>query len=44
MEVVAKFKYLGRLLDQTEDDWLVVKCNGKRVWKVWGRLGKIIIR
>ena len=44
MEEVATFKYLGRHLDQTYDDWPVIRRNIKRVKKVWGVLGKFLIR
>ena len=30
MEGVANFKYLGRPLDQMDDDWKMVQCNFKR--------------
>ena len=38
MEIVANFKDLELLLDQTDDDWLAVWWNSKRVRRVWGRL------
>ena len=41
MEGVANFKYLGRPLEQMDDDWAVVRQNFKRAQRVWGRLGKI---
>ena len=33
------FNYLGRTLDQMDDDCPVVRQNIKRAQKVWGRLG-----
>ena len=36
VEGVANFKYLGRNLDQTDDDWLALKWNVKQVCRVWG--------
>ena len=44
MEVVAQFEYLGRPLDQTYYDWLEVRQNVDWAQRVWGGLGKIIIR
>ena len=42
MEVVAQFKYLGRPLDQIDDDFLAVQRNDKQEQKVWGILVKIM--
>ena len=44
VEGVATLKYLGRTLDQTYDDWSVVRRNITRTRSVWGRLGKIMRR
>ena len=44
LEGVVTFKYLGRPLDQTDDDWMAIIRKRKRVSKVWGRLGKMFIR
>ena len=41
VEVVANFKYLCRILDQTGDDWQAIRMNIKQVRKVWGRLGEL---
>ena len=38
LEKVTSFKYLGRLLTVTDDDWPVVIVNLKIVWRVWSRL------
>ena len=44
VEGVAQFEYLGRPLDQTDDDWLAVRCNVKKARRVWGRFGKMLQR
>ena len=36
------FRYLGRPLDQTYDDWLSVWRNIMRASLVWGRLGTLL--
>ena len=36
VEGVEKFKYMGRPLEQTEDDWLAVIQNAKQALRVWG--------
>ena len=41
---VENFKYLGRTLDQTDYDLLVVRRNVKQERRLWGRLGEMIIR
>ena len=38
---VAKFKYLGQTLEQTYDDWMLVRQNIKQLRRVWGRLGNM---
>ena len=38
------FKYLGRLLERSENDWPEVIQNIRKAWQVWGRLGKILQR
>ena len=42
VEGVATFRYLGRPLDQTDDDWPVVRRNIMHVRLVWGRLGTLL--
>ena len=42
VENVPTFRYLGRPLDQTDDDWPTVRKNIMHARLVWGRLGKII--
>ena len=44
VEGAAQIKYLGRPLDQTDDNWTEVQRNAKRAQKVWGILGKILQR
>ena len=44
MEGVVNFKYLGRSLDQTNDDWTELRLNVKQTLRVWGILGKTIRR
>ena len=44
VEGVVTLKYLGRTLDQTDDDWSVVRRNITRTRSVWGRLGTIMRR
>ena len=36
------FKYIGRLLDWSYDNWPEVLQNIRKMWQVWGRLGKIL--
>ena len=43
-ECVDSFKYLGRVLHQTDDDCPTVLRNIQRVRQVWGRLGKFLRR
>ena len=35
-------KYLGRSLDQTDDDWMAVRQNIMRASLVWGRMGTLL--
>ena len=44
VEGVENFKYLGRPLDQTDDDWPAVRHNVKRARMVMWRLGKMLRR
>ena len=44
MDGVANFKYLGRPLDQTGNDWPVVRLTFRWAHRVWGRLGKLLLR
>ena len=36
MEGVVQFKYMGQLLDQTDNDYPVILLNIKRDRKFWG--------
>ena len=38
------FKYLGRPLDQTDDDWPAIRRKIKQARTVWERLGKLLIQ
>ena len=42
VENVRTFRYLGRPLDQTDDDWTAVRRNIMRARSVWGRLGTLL--
>ena len=42
VEGVENFKYLGGTLDQTDNDWPVVRKNIMRKSLVWGRLGTLL--
>ena len=44
MDNVPTFRYLGRTLDQMDDDWTAVQRNIMRERSVWGRLGTLILR
>ena len=44
MENVPTFQYLGRPLDQTDDDWPDVRQKNMRARSVWGGLGTLIRR
>ena len=44
MEAVSEFRYLGRLLTATDDDWPAVTGN---IWKAqvsWGSLARVLRR
>ena len=44
VEGVENFKYLGRPLDQTDDNWTTIRQNIKQERTVWESLGKLLIR
>ena len=44
VENVMTFRYLGKLLDQTYDDWPAVRRNIMRARSVWGILGTLLRR
>ena len=41
---VGIFKYLGRLLKRSDNDWTVARQNIRKDRQIWGRLGKILIQ
>ena len=41
---VSIFKYLGKILEQMEDDLSAVRRNIKQAQRFWGRLGKLLRR
>ena len=44
LENVTAFKYLGRVMTVSDDDWPAVVGNLKKARKIWGRLSRILIR
>ena len=42
VEGVETFKYLGRMLDRSDDNWTEVHNNIRKAHWVWGRLGKML--
>ena len=44
METVTEFRYLGRLLTATGDDWPAVAGNIKKARRSWGRLARVLGR
>ena len=42
MEGAEKFKYMGRTLDQTDDDWPEVRQKIMPARLVWGRLETLL--
>jgi hypothetical protein len=42
IETVENFKYLGRILDNNDDDRPAIKRNLTRARAAWGRLGRIL--
>ena len=44
MEAVLEFRYLGRLLTATDDDWPAVAGNIRKAWVRWGRLTRVMGR
>ena len=42
VENVPTFQYMGRPLDQTDDDWPAVRRNSMRETLFWGRLGALL--
>ena len=44
MWVMTEFKYLGRVLTSTDDDWMAVTSNIRKAQANWGRLARILGR
>ena len=44
IEGVGVFKYLGRMLDRSDNDWPAVLHNIRKARQVWRRLGKLLRR
>ena len=44
IERVENFKYLGRMLDQSDNDWPEVRQNVGKACQVWSRIGKLLRR
>ena len=42
MRAVTEFKYLGRVLTNTDDDWPAVAGNIRKARAIWGRLVRIL--
>jgi hypothetical protein len=42
IKTVSEFKYLGRTLENTDNDWPAVKRAVLRARMTWGRLGKVL--
>ena len=41
---VSEFKYLGRILAATDDDWPAVVGNLGKARRSWGRLSRVLSR
>ena len=44
MEAVTEFRYLGRLLTATDDDWPAVAGNIKKARRSWGWMAQVLGR
>ena len=44
MQSVTEFRYLGRVMTRTDDDWPAVARNLRKVRVTWGRLARILGR
>ena len=44
IESVTEFKYLGRILTATDDNWPAVVGNLGKARRSWGRLSRVIDR
>ena len=41
---VKVFRYFGRMLDWSDENWPAVPCSIRKAHHVWGRLGKVLRR
>ena len=44
MRAVTEFRYLGRVMTNTNDDWPAVAGNLRKARVTWGRLARILGR
>ena len=44
IQTVYRFKYLGRILTEVDDDWPAVAGNLAKARKSWGRLQGVLSR
>ena len=44
IESVSEFKYLGRILTATDDDWPAVVGNLRKARRSWGRMARVLSR
>ena len=44
IEGVGMFKYLGRILDQLEENWTEARKNIRKAHRFWDRLDKLLRR
>ena len=44
MRAVTEFRYLGRVMTNTDDDWPAVAGNLRKARVSWGRLARILVR
>ena len=44
IEGAETFKYLGRMLEQSDEDWPEVRKNVDKACQVWSQLGKLLRR
>ena len=44
MRAVTEFRYLGRVMTNTDNDWPAVAGNLKKARVTWGRLARILGR
>ena len=42
MRAVTEFRYLGRVLTETDDDWPAVPGNIRKARAIWGRLAGVL--